>query len=161
MEEIRKERSLFMKATRYATFSIAIEQIAKDLQKLKNDKMEPFGLRSVHLTCLVRLGQAKNGLTGADLAETCGVDKSLISRMLGELEEKNYIYYEESEKKYRRRIYLTERGNDVLNAVQEMLATIVDSVRGDITDEELECFYRVLTHFDCNICGLIDKEKEK
>lgn len=145
-----------MNESRYITFSISIEQIAKNLQKLKNDKMASFGLRSVHVTCLVRLGQSKKGMTGADLAETCGVDKSLISRVLFELEEKGYIFYEESDKKYRRKIFLTESGSIVLSEVQRLLETAVDEVRGDVTDAELECFYRVLNYFDRNICDLID-----
>ena len=126
--------------------------------------MAPFGLRSVHVTCLVRLGQSRKGLTCVELAETCGVDKSLISRVLGELEEKEYIFYEESDKKYRRRIFLTESGRVVLKEVQKLLETAVDEVRGDVSDEELECFYRVLNYFDRNICGLIEstsKENKK
>lgn len=145
-----------MNESRYITFSISIEQIAKNLQKLKNDRMAAFGLRSVHVTCLVRLGQSKKGMTGADLAETCGVDKSLISRVLGELEAKEYIYYEESNKKYRRKIFLTESGRAVLREVQKLLESAVNDVRGDVTDEELECFYRVLNYFDHNICDLIE-----
>ena len=153
---LRRDRSSFMNEDRYITFSISIEQIAKNLQKLKNDRMAIFGLRSVHVTCLVRLGQSPKGMTGADLAETCGVDKSLISRVIGELEEKNYICYEESDKKYRRKIFLTERGTDVLNEVRTLVGEAVDAVRGDVSDEDLECFYRILNYFDQNICALIE-----
>lgn len=147
-----------MNEDRYITFSISIEQIAKNLQKLKNDRMAAFGLRSVHVTCLVRLGQSPKGMTGADLAETCGVDKSLISRVLGELESKEYICYEESEKKYRRKIFLTESGHVVLNAVRKLVEEAVDAVRGDVSDADLECFYRTLNYFDQNICALLESE---
>ena len=145
-----------MKEDRYITFSITIEQIAKNLQKLKNGRMALFGLRSVHVTCLVKLGQSKSGLTGAELAETCGVDKSLISRVIGELEEKGYVCYEICDKKYRRKIYLTENGHLVLDEVRKMLADAVDAVRGSVSDEDVECFYRVLHSFDQNICALIE-----
>lgn len=149
-----------MKEDRYITFSITIEQIAKNLQKLKNERMALFGLRSVHLTGLIRLGQSKNGLTGAELAETCGVDKSLISRVIGELEEKGYVCYEVCDKKYRRKIYLTESGKRVLDEVRKMLFDVVDTVRGDASDEDVECFYRILNYFDQNICKLIQSDTD-
>ena len=145
-----------MKEDRYITFSITIEQIAKNLQKLKNERMAMFGLRSVHVTCLVRLGQDNKGLTGAELAECCEVDKSLISRVIGELEEKGYVYYEVCDKKYRRKIFLTESGMHVLEEVRSILFDAVDAVRGDASDEDVETFYRVLNYFDRNICALIN-----
>jgi DNA-binding MarR family transcriptional regulator len=148
------------KVDRYITFSISIEQIAKNLQKLKNERMADFGLRSVHVTCLVRLGKAPDGLTGAELSECCEVDKSLISRVIGELEEKGYVRYEECGKKYRRKIYLTEQGQQVLNDVLQILFDTVDTVRGDVSEAELEVFYRVLNHFDQNICHLIKQTDE-
>ena len=150
-----------MKEDRYITFSITIEQVAKNLQRLKNDKMAKFGLRSVHATCLVRLGQAANGLTGAELAECCEVDKSLISRVIGELEEKEYVYYEISDKKYRRKIYLSESGVTVLNEIRGILSDAVDAVRGTLTDEEVDAFYRVLHYLDTNICSLFESDEEK
>lgn len=150
-----------MKEDRYITFSITIEQIAKNLQKLKNDKMAKFGLRSVHATCLVRLGQARNGLTGAELAESCEVDKSLISRVIGELEEKGYVYYEVSDKKYRRKIYLTKSGETVLDEIRRILSEAVDAVRGNASDEDVDTFYRVLNYFDTNICSLFEKYNAK
>ncbi|MBR2908028.1 MAG: MarR family transcriptional regulator [Clostridia bacterium] len=151
-----------MSEDRYITFSISIEQIAKNLQRLKNERMAAFGLRSVHVTCLVRLGQSPKGMTGADLAETCGVDKSLISRVIGELEEKGYICYEKSNKKYRRKIFLTDSGFLVLGEVQKLVEEAVGAVRGDVSDRDLECFYRVLNYFDRNICSLIESsETEK
>lgn len=143
-----------MKEERYITFSITIEQIAKNLQKLKNDRMAQFGLRSVHATCLVRLGQSKNGLTGAELAESCEVDKSLISRVIGELEEKGYVFYEVCDKKYRRKIFLTDSGVRVLDEIRKILSDAVDAVRGNLSDAEVEIFYRVLNYFDGNICSL-------
>ena len=150
----------FMQEDRYTMFSITIEQVAKNLQKLKNERMEKFGLRSVHVTCLVRLGRAKDGLTGAELTECCEVDKSLISRVLSELEEKEYICYEKCAKKYRRKIYLTESGQHIFEEIQGMLSEAVTAVRGDLSDEDVETFYRVLHSFDCNICTLLHPTKE-
>ena len=148
------------KEDRYITFNISIEQIAKNLQKLKNERRAMFGLRSVHVTCLVRLGRSANGLTGAELSECCEVDKSLISRVIGELEEKGYVYYEECGRKYRRKIFLTESGERILDEIRRILFATVDAVRGDVSEEELENFYRVLNYFDQNICALIKQTDE-
>lgn len=140
---------------RYILFSVTIDRIAKNLQKLKNAKMGIFGLRSVHLSCLLKLGHARDGLTGAELAEVCEVDKSLISRVIGELEERGYVTYEESDRKYRRRIILTPSGVKTLAEIRTLLVDAVKVVREDVSDEDMEVVYRVLHKMDANICTLI------
>ena len=150
-----------MKEDRYIKFSLTVEQLAKNLQKLKNSCMAEFGLRSVHVTCIVRLGHSADGLTSAQLSEACDVDKSLISRVVGELEEKGFLVYEETDKIYRRKILLTERGTEVFESIRGILFDAIDAVRGTISDRDVETFYNVLTYFDSNICELIKSRKQK
>lgn len=140
---------------RYIAFSVLIDRTAKNLQKLKIEKMAAFGLRAVHLSCILKLGSAPDGLTGGQLAESCEVDKSLISRILSELEAKEYIAYEIGDKKYRRKITLTEKGKYVLGEVRRILVGAVDAVRGDVSDEEMVIFYRVLGRLDENLSSLV------
>lgn len=150
-----------MKEDRYIKFSLMVEQLAKNLQKLKNSCMAEFGLRSVHVTCIVRLGHSVDGLTSAQLSDACDVDKSLISRVVGELEEKGFVVYEESDKIYRRRILLTERGMEVFESIRGILFDSIDAVRGTISDSDVETFYSVLSYFDANICELIKAKKNQ
>ena len=150
-----------MKEDRYIKFSLTVEQLAKNLQNLKNSCMAEFGLRSVHVTCIVRLGHSVDGLTSAQLSEACDVDKSLISRVVGELEEKGFLVYEETDKIYRRKILLTERGIEVFESIRHILFDTIDAVRGTISDRDVETFYSVLNYFDSNICELIKAKKHK
>jgi len=150
-----------MMEDRYIKFSLTVEQLAKNLQKLKNARMAEFGLRSVHVTCIVRLGQTVEGLTSAQLSEACDVDKSLVSRVIGELQEKGFVTYEVCDKIYRRRIQLTESGMEVFYSLRHIIYEAVDAVRGTISDRDVEVFYSVLNYFDRNICELIKEKKTK
>lgn len=136
---------------RYIMFSVALDQAAKNLQRLKHIKMEKFGLRAVHVTCLVRLGRAENGLTGTELAEICEVDKSLISRIISDLSSNGYVTYEETDKKYRKRISLTDSGRVVLDEIRGLMEESVKAVRNDVSEEDVDAFYRTLYLIDRNL----------
>ena len=71
---------------RYFRFSSATEAVTKSIQKYKNEKLSRFGLKSMHLTFLCCLYKAEDGMTSAELARECGVDKAFISRITHELE---------------------------------------------------------------------------
>ena len=70
---------------RFVRFSMATESLAKTLQKYKNDCLEPFGLRSMHLMTLWCLWRNGGGLTAGELSRLCSVDKAFVSRVTGEL----------------------------------------------------------------------------
>ena len=82
-----------MSGERYVRFCMAVEQMAKTLQKYKNEKLAAFGLRSMHLMFMFQLHQSEDGLTGTELAAICSVDKAFISRVTGELISLGYVEY--------------------------------------------------------------------
>ena len=80
-----------MESERFVPFILQTERIAKNIKRLADAKMEPYGLRSAHVMCILQLAKSEKGLSSAELSEACGVDKAFISRITTELTEKGYI----------------------------------------------------------------------
>ena len=74
-----------MYAERFQTFSGLISRAEKALQRAKAENVRGYGLRSVHVSCLLALYEHEEGLTGTELAAVCGVDRAQISRVASEL----------------------------------------------------------------------------
>lgn len=150
-----------MSEDRYIMFSVAIDQAAKNLQRLKHIKMEKYGLRAVHVTCLIRLGRTAEGLTGTELSEICEVDKSLISRVLSDLLRDGFVAYEEDPTKiYRRRLLLTDRGRAVVDEMRDVMDASVEAIRSEVSDADLDAFYRTLHLIDRNIRSQVEAAKK-
>ena len=99
---------------RFSKFTVLISNINRYINRIKSEEMLSFGLRSVHVSCLFYLFKNENGLTASELCSMCEEDKGAISRSLEFLEENNYIICEQSDKKkYRAKLYLTDRGKEI------------------------------------------------
>lgn len=74
--------------------------------------MQSQGLKSTHVMCLYYLSDHPDGLTAAGLCELCKEDKAGISRILNDLENRNFIAYEATgaAHRYRSRAHLTDAG---------------------------------------------------
>ena len=64
---------------RFKTFTVLIAKISRNIKKIKNQEMEEYGLRCVHVTCLYYLHSAES-LTATELCDMCGEDKANMSR---------------------------------------------------------------------------------
>ena len=56
-----------MYAERFQTFSGLISRAEKALQRAKAENVRGYGLRSVHVSCLLALYEHEEGLTGTEL----------------------------------------------------------------------------------------------
>ena len=75
---------------RFVRFSLAISEISRCWHKLAAEEMAAYGLRGAHaiyLTTMYRCG----GVTGPQLCELCGRDKSDVSRTVAILQEKGFV----------------------------------------------------------------------
>ena len=63
---------------RYVVFSTYIEKLYKDIQKVKTERMNRFGLRSTDVSVLIMASRHPDGLTVTELATECGVDKATV-----------------------------------------------------------------------------------
>ncbi len=135
-----------MNGERYVRFCMAVEHMAKTLQKYKNEKLAEFGLRSMHLMFLFQLNQSEEGLTGTELAATCSVDKAFISRVTNELTALGYVEYRNKVgTRYKNRLILTEQGKNVMEKVSEIIDEAVSVVTKEISAEQFDTFYAVLS----------------
>lgn len=148
---------------RFVRFSIATDTILKNIQKYKNDKLKAFGLRSMHLMYLYCLDKESGGMTPVELSKKCSVDKAFISRVTTELRKLGYVEYDNDHEpdnkkdpaKYKKRLLLTDKGKQIMTCINEMVEEAVGKITSDITREQLDTFYFVLSKFDDNLEGLL------
>lgn len=144
---------------RFVRFSMATEALTKTLQKYKNDCLERFGLRSMHLMTLWCLWRNKDGLTAGDLSRLCSVDKAFVSRVTGELGELGYVDRGEDQGRRSRVLTLTSRGREIMKEIDGILRYSVERITDGVGRGQLEAFYGVLDRFRQNIDTLSEEQQ--
>lgn len=146
-----------MDSDRFSPFVLYIERISKNIKRVADIKMEPYGLRSSHVMCILQLAKNEHGLTSTSLSEACGVDKAFISRITSELMDKNYIEKDEKNAtgKYKTKLILTEQGREIHGVITGVLEECFKVVDSKITMKKLEIFYSVLAEIDLGIEALV------
>ncbi len=141
---------------RFELFDISVSLICKSIQKIKSEKVLPYGLKSSHVLFMVQLAKSEDGLTAAELSEVGHVDKAQISRVITELMSKGYVTKHSLYKgqKYRNKLTLTEAGQRVTKEINEIIAGILEYVSGSIPVSDLEIFYRTLFTISDNLFSL-------
>ena len=137
---------------RYVAFSTYIEKLYKDIQKVKAERMNRFGLRSTDVSVLIMASRHPDGLTVTELAGECGVDKAVVSRAMHSLLLQGYMTYANNIlRNYRKKIRLTEKGMAVVDAISHLAEQAVSEVSQDIPQADLDTFYRTLEKITQNI----------
>lgn len=132
---------------RFETFAITISMIHRCIQKIKDREMLPYGLKGTHVMCLYRLGKETEGLTASELCSICGEDKAAISRAVSELTDKEYVRLNSDGEKraYRTKVFLTEKGKNVIEYINERVESALKSVGGELSDSQRNSFYSSLS----------------
>ena len=146
-----------MDSERFSPFVLYIERISKNIKRIADSKMEPYGLRSSHIMCILQLAKTEGGLSSGALATACGVDKAFISRVTSELMEKKYIMKDEENAsgKYKTKLILTESGKEINRVIVGILDECFKAVDANLTQKKLGVFYDVLARVDGGIADLI------
>ncbi len=147
-----------MESERFAPFVLHTERIAKNIKRLADAKMEPYGLRSAHIMCILQLAKSEKGLSSAELSEACGVDKAFVSRITSELTKKSYIIRSGAAGKYKTKFVLTDEGLEIFKKIQDLLCEFIGKISKNTPTRKLEIFYEVLGSIDENLAQIIDKE---
>lgn len=132
--------------TRFEQFTAAISGIYRSIQKIERDEMEKFGLKGAHAQYLLAIAQRPEGLTAAELCESCDKDKAAISRILTEMAQKALIIRDSGG--YRARIRLTEKGSQAARYVQQRAIAAVETAGSVLTDEDRRNLYNILSRLD-------------
>ena len=149
---------MLKKEGRFETFVLHIDSVHKCINKIKQDIISETGLKGVHTLWLYELLKSSSGLTSAQLAARSNIDRSLVSREVRFLIENGYITRAEGAKKrgYNTRLQLTECGKTVAESIAKSALDVQLAVGSDISDEELEVFYRVLAHLGSRLDSLCE-----
>ena len=127
---------------RFIRFILAVERVEKAVQSVKNQYMTQSGLRGSHVMCLCQMMKAPDGLTSAELARRCQVDRAFISRTVNELSGEGYLAADGGR---RARLCLTEKG------MNEMLRAGATCGTEGISPEDLETMYAVMAKIETNL----------
>ncbi len=128
--------------SRFERFSFAISEIYRYWHKIASDEMERHGLKGPYAVYFVALQRYRDGITSAQLAETCSRDKSDVSRAMAVMESKGLVTKEGPN--YRALIKLTEEGVKVAEYIDERAGRAVALGSKGMKEEEREIFYRAL-----------------
>ena len=142
-----------MKQERFQAFVTGISVCYKYIQKIKSLEMTEFGLKGAHAMFLFFLHSHPEGLTAAQLSQLCAEDKAAVSRSLASLLEEGYIVSDE--KKYRSRIRLTQRGEEVACRIDQMIERWVESGGDGLTEQDRDVFYSSLELIANNLRGKV------
>lgn len=130
---------------RFATFTVLINRISRNIRKIKNQEMAEYNLKSIHVSCLYYL-YIEDKMTATDLCERCEEDKATISRALDYLETKGYLTCEsKSTKRYKSPFILTEEGRDIGKKIADKINGVLDIISTSLTEKERVEFYRSLS----------------
>ncbi len=131
---------------RFEEFQTSIQEIYAELQKVKTAGMQEFGLTASHVMCLYELQRHEEGLTAAELASACDINKAAISRSVKTLRDKGFVAVSSviGNKPYRARMFLTEAGKQVAGKMNSKILSIIQLVNDQIGTEELDHLYATL-----------------
>lgn len=130
---------------RFARFSLAIFEISRCWHRLAAEEMAAYGLRGAHAIYLTAMYRCKDGVTGPQLCELCGRDKSDVSRTIAVLQEKGFVTKEGvNQSLYRGLLKLTGQGRDAAEQIGRRASLAVELAGKDLNEEERTCFYKAL-----------------
>ena len=130
---------------RFARFSLAIFEISRCWHKLAAEEMAAYGLRGAHAIYLTAMYRCGAGVTGPQLCELCGRDKSDVSRTIAVLQEKGFVTKEGiNQSLYRGLLKLTGQGRDAAEQIGRRASLAVELAGKDLDEEERTCFYKAL-----------------
>ena len=79
---------------RFEVFTVLMAKIRRNVQRLKNEEVAEYNLKSPHVSCLYHLFKHES-LTATELCELCSEDKAAISRSIVQLEKEGYTQFKE------------------------------------------------------------------
>ena len=143
----------------FKVFTTLIASINRDIRHVKTQIMAKHNLKCPHVSTLYYL-YVDNGLTLKELCEKCNEDKGAISRSVKSLEEEGLIDLHTTQKKYKQKLSLTEKGKIIGKDVANKIDIAVKKAIENLTNDDKDCVYRSLKTISQNLEKLnFTKEK--
>ena len=149
-----------MDTDRFLIFYQSFEKVLKDIKKKEMAYMSEYGLRAVHMRCLMRIKKSDKGMTITQLAKATGTDKALISRVIKELTLDGFVTTKTAgeDKTYNKKYYLTEQSERVVSDINEDIVQYMAAARNGIPEDDMQVFYATLARLTQNISQIADSE---
>ena len=148
--------------SKYEIFSTVVSSLYRDIQKIERTEMAKYGLKGPHAQCLLVMERNPEGITASQLCLNCEKDKAAISRTLSELVDAGMITrVDPNGKRYRSRLYLTEKGRAVAKQVNDRVHQAVSQVSEGYDVETREIFVHVLGMIAVNLQELCKNGLQK
>ena len=142
---------------RYETFTALIDNLKKNIRKIKAAEMQNYELKGSHISFIYYLYTSNSTMTSKELAEVCNEDKASVSRSIEYLEEQGYLVCEkQNHKRYRAPIVLTQKGIDAAKVIVNKVEAVVARAGENISDENRAVMYRVLMTINDNLQRICD-----
>ena len=146
-----------MDKDRFLKFNAHLNDAQKSISRIKQKKMEHYGLGGAHVLCLCQLVEHPKGLTKTELVKRCGVDKAQISRVIAEILEKNYVSVANPHASYRQKYTLTDEGENIAKEIKKIILDINSFVSESIPQKDIEIFYNTFS----TICENLSKAEKQ
>ena len=147
---------------RFEKFTLLIDGIHKNINRIKVDTAPTFGVKGVHVLWVYELLMNPQGLTATELAARSMVNRSLVSREIEELKRGGYIAStNESSTRYNEKFSLTESGRSLADKICKEILFVQDSVNTGISEEELASFYSTLQKLNTNFEKLAKSNRKR
>ncbi len=132
-----------MQAERFVMFINRIDEMQKHLRRIRAALGTALDMKGVHTLWVYLLYLHPEGLTSAEIAELCSVDRSLVSREINMLRENGIVDMKDQNgrRAYNSTVRLTEKGMALAKEIGRDAMEIQKCVDDGITDEELNVFY--------------------
>lgn len=143
--------------SRFEKFSKTINQISKELKKIKYKHMSKYGLGSIHAMCIISLGETPKQ-TASELMTGEEIDKAQMSRVIKDLCEKGFVQPAGGQnRKYRIQYELTESGKEIAAEIRQKAVDIVKFVDEGVSEDNLMIMYYTLERLCNNIIKAQDE----
>lgn len=145
-----------MDTIRFLMFRRSFDRILKDIKKKEMSYMSDYGLRAVHMGCLLRINQSGKGMTVTELARESQTDKALISRVIKELMNDGFV--NTNGNGYNKRYVLTDESKKIVSDIAGDVGEYMAKARLGISEEDMQKFYEVLATLTQNISLIANDE---
>ncbi len=147
-----------MQAERFVMFINRVDAMQKYVRQIRASLGADMNMKGVHTLWVYLLSVHPNGLTCAEIADVCSVDRSLVSREIELLRENGIAEYQEvnGRRMYNSTVRLTEKGRALAEEIEHRALGYQRTVDEGITEEELNTFYTVVQKMCDNFKKIVD-----
>jgi len=124
--------------------------------------VEPLGLTQSRWTTLMHIKMLSEGVTQLEIAHSLSIEMPSLTRILKQLEEQSLIIRRIDEyDKRSKKIYLTDKGRQILSSLQEEVDEITQQIYSGLNHQQLDAMAHHLIKLEQNAQACIKQQIQK